>query len=65
MSRELVKGVVPVYAGLYVAQYQGHPEQFVKALRMCRLRSDGVMIFDIVHIIQYNWWKELQQGLLQ
>lgn len=54
---------VPVYAGLYVEQYKGHPEQFVKAIKMCREKSDGAMVFDIVHIIKYGWWKELQEGL--
>ena len=65
LARELTKGKVPVYAGLYVEQYKGHPEQFVKALKMCRQESDGAMVFDIVHIIQNNWWNELKQGLTE
>lgn len=66
-SAELVNkvtmGKVPVYAGLYVEQYKDHPDQFVKALRMCRAKSQGSMIFDIVHIINYGWWNELKEGL--
>lgn len=63
LVNRVVNGVAPVYAGLYVEQYKGHPEQFVKALRMCRKKSQGSMVFDIVHIINYGWWDELKKGL--
>lgn len=63
LVNKLVKGKAPVYAGLYVDQYKGHPEQFVKALKMCRAHSDGAMIFDIVHVINMGWWDELKRGL--
>ncbi|MBD1424854.1 alpha amylase family protein [Sphingobacterium arenae] len=66
-SAELVNkvtmGKTPVYAGLYVEQYKGHPDQFVKALKMCRQKSHGSMIFDIVHIINYGWWDQVKEGL--
>ncbi|MFD2552861.1 alpha amylase family protein [Sphingobacterium tabacisoli] len=66
-SAELVNkvtmGKVPVYAGLYVEQYKEHPEQFIKALKMCRSKSQGAMVFDIVHIINYGWWEQLAEGL--
>lgn len=59
----LTRGNIPVYAGLYVEQYKGNPAQFVRAMKMCREKSDGAMIFDIVHIINYGWWSELKEGL--
>jgi len=66
-SAELVNkvtmGKTPVYAGLYVEQYKDNPAQFVKALKMCRAKSQGAMIFDIVHIINYGWWDHLAVGL--
>ncbi|MCA5004380.1 alpha amylase family protein [Sphingobacterium bovistauri] len=66
-SAELVNkvtmGKTPVYAGLFVEQYKDNPAQFVKALKMCRAKSQGAMIFDIVHIINYGWWDELKEGL--
>ena len=66
-SAELVErvtmGKTPVYAGLYVEQYKDNPDQFIKALKMCRAKSQGSMIFDIVHIINYGWWDELKEGL--
>ncbi|QBQ42770.1 alpha amylase family protein [Sphingobacterium psychroaquaticum] len=66
-SAELVNkvtmGKTPVYAGLYVEQYKDNPEQFIKALQMCRAKSKGAMVFDIVHIINYGWWNHLATGL--
>jgi len=63
LSMKLTKGVTPVYAGLYVEQYKGNKQQFVDAIKMCRKISDGVMIFDIVHVINYGWWDALEAGL--
>ncbi|AKQ46575.1 S-layer protein [Rufibacter radiotolerans] len=65
MAMKITKGKVPVYAGVYVDQYKGHSEQFVKALKMCRAKSDGAMVFDIVHVINEGWWKELKRGLTE
>ncbi|QHL87591.1 family 10 glycosylhydrolase [Nibribacter ruber] len=65
MAMNIVKGKAPVYAGVYVDQYKGHPEQFVKALKMCRAKSDGAMVFDIVHVINEGWWNELKRGLTE
>ncbi|NTS43725.1 family 10 glycosylhydrolase [Flavisolibacter sp. BT320] len=65
IASRVTKGVVPVYAGLYVEQYKSDPEQFVKALKMCRAESQGAMVFDIVHIINYGWWSQLKKGLTE
>ncbi|AFD07737.1 alpha amylase family protein [Solitalea canadensis] len=62
LAVKLMNGKAPMYGGLYVDQYNGHPEQFVRAMKMCQKKSDGVMIFDIVHIINNNWWNELKEG---
>ena len=63
LVNKVTKGKTPVYAGLYVEQYKNHPTQFIKALKMCRAKSQGSMIFDIVHIINYGWWDQLKEGL--
>jgi hypothetical protein len=63
LVNKVTMGKAPIYAGLYVEQYKDHPDQFVKALKMCRAKSEGSMIFDIVHIINYGWWDELKEGL--
>jgi len=65
MAMKITKGKVPVYAGIYVEQYKKDEAQFVKALKMCRKKSDGVMVFDIVHVIEKNWWESLKRGLTE
>ncbi|MFC6997258.1 alpha amylase family protein [Rufibacter roseus] len=65
MAMKITKGKVPVYAGIYVEQYEDDREQFVKALKMCRAKSDGAMVFDIVHVINKGWWNELKRGLTE
>lgn len=63
LAMKVTKGVVPLYGGLYVDQYKDNPTQFVRAMKMCRKKTDGVMIFDVVHIINNGWWKELEEGI--
>lgn len=62
-TRQLLQGAKPFYGGLYVEDYRKNSLQFQKAVRMNLKESDGVMIFDIVHIILYDWWKELKEAL--
>ncbi len=44
------------YAGLYALSYQGHPEMFARAIGAAEASTQGVMVFDMSQIIQYNWW---------
>lgn len=62
-SKYLLKGAVPVCGGLYVEDYKQDVTQFKNAVEMSLKASDGVMIFDIVHIIRNGWWKELQEAI--
>lgn len=62
-SKYLLRGAVPVSGGLYVEDYKNDVGQFRKAVRMNLKESDGVMIFDIVHIIRNNWWNELKEAI--
>ena len=56
IAMKVVNGAVPVIGGLYVEQYDGHPEQFKRAMKMCLDKTNGLMVFDIVHIINRDWW---------
>ena len=46
-------------------QYRDHPAQFSKAVAMNLQRSDGLMVFDIMHIITMNWWNALARGIAE
>lgn len=49
--------------GLYVEDYKKDVNQFKNAVKMNLRESDGLMIFDIVHIINRNWWDALQSAI--
>ena len=61
-SRKLLCGK-PFLGGMYVETYKQDVEQFKKAVKMNLKESDGFMLFDIVHIIQRNWWDALKQAV--
>jgi len=62
LAMRVVMGAVPTYGSLYVEQYPDE-EHFAKAIEMCRMKTDGVMIFDIVHIVNRGWWDGLKAGI--
>lgn len=59
MSLEAVNGSIPVIGSLYLKDYKDHPEQFKKAIRMCKEKSKGLMLFDVVYLDEYQWWEEM------
>lgn len=61
-SRRLLQGH-PFIGGLYVEDYKRDSVQFKRAVEMNLRESDGVMIFDIVHIVDRNWWEPLRQAI--
>lgn len=63
LANKVIKGAVPVTGSLYVDQYEDNAEQFKKAVEMAYKSTDGLMIFDIVHIINKDWWDVLDEAL--
>ncbi len=65
IAMRVIKGVVPAYGSLYVQQYldKHNPQQFVRAIKADLRLTDGVMIFDVVHLDKYGWWKYAKEGL--
>src|SRR5436305_1487212 len=61
LSTKAVGDVAFVYAGLYLQDYKGSPEAFREALRAARTYSQGVMLFDLVHLEENGWWGILYQ----
>jgi uncharacterized lipoprotein YddW (UPF0748 family) len=58
VAMKVTKGEIPVYGSLYVQQYKDkeNPEQFGRAIRMCLEKTDGLMVFDLVHLENFDWW---------
>lgn len=63
LANKVIKGAVPVTGSLYVEQYEQNTGQFKKAVKMAYNKTDGLMIFDIVHIINKDWWQVLENAL--
>ncbi|WP_295938915.1 alpha amylase family protein [uncultured Alistipes sp.] len=59
----LLLGGNPFLGGMYVEDYKRDTTQFKRAVEMNLRESDGLMVFDIVHIINRNWWGPLQRAV--
>lgn len=59
VSSRVVDDAAWTYAGLYALSYQGQPDQFARALQAATASTQGVMVFDLSQIIQYDWWHVL------
>lgn len=49
--------------GILVDQFYDKPEDLTRTIEMNIKDSDGLMVFDIVHIINKNLWKEVEEGM--
>jgi uncharacterized lipoprotein YddW (UPF0748 family) len=54
-----------VYAGLQLLDYKGKPEDFRKAVQTALQFSQGVMLFDLVYLEEYDWWNILSEAFSQ
>ena len=61
-SLRAVNDAAFVYAGIQVLDYQGKPDDFKQALQMAVQSSQGVMLFDLVYVEEYNWWNILNEA---
>lgn len=65
-SCEKVKGILkgkPVIGGILGDMFYTNPSNLTRSVEMNIKASDGLMVFDIVHIINKNMWKELEEGI--
>ncbi len=65
IAYKVVEKSVPVLGSLYVRQYadKKNPQQFVKATKEVLKLTDGIMIFDVVHIEENHWWNYMKEAL--
>ena len=63
LSRQAIHGDAPFFGSLYLREYAGDPDMFVKAVDTAQNCSDGVMLFDLVYLEDYNWWQALEGTL--
>lgn len=58
-----IMGDNDVLGGVLVDQLYFDTTRLPRAIEMNLRASDGLMIFDIVHIINKNLWKEIEEGM--
>jgi uncharacterized lipoprotein YddW (UPF0748 family) len=62
LSNTAVASGAFVYGGIYVPDYAGDPDRFLRALRAAGSQSQGWMIFDLSYIDQFHWWPVLERA---
>jgi len=62
-AQRLVKDDVPVTSGLYVQVYDESPGDMREAVSLSLNQAQGLMVFDIVHLIQYDYWEQVRKGI--
>jgi uncharacterized lipoprotein YddW (UPF0748 family) len=65
VSLKALNGKTPVVASLYLKDYENNPEQFLKAIEMCKERSSGVMLFDTSHFNSFQWWNLVKMASIK
>ncbi len=63
LSNAVVNDVAFVYGALYLENYNNKPDDFARAIQVCKQSTQGVMIFDAVHLDQRGWWDVLERAL--
>ena len=63
LVKRLTCGAAPVIGSLYVEQYKEDWSQFSRAVEQVLKDTDGIMIFDIVHIINHGLWDDLEKAV--
>lgn len=59
LVEQIVMGDVPVHGGLFLFQYKDDPELFRRCMRAAYDGSDGLMLFDLIYLEDYDWWDEI------
>ncbi|MCW3062060.1 MAG: hypothetical protein JWQ02_3881 [Capsulimonas sp.] len=62
LSNRVVNDAAWTYAGIYALSYQDNPAQFQRAIKAAVGSTQGVMIFDMSQIVQYNWWDAMGEA---
>jgi hypothetical protein len=65
LSNRVVSDAAFVYASIAVSDYTGRPGPFLQALQAGLQESQGVMLFDLVYVIQNSMWGLLEQAFPQ
>lgn len=63
VANEAIDGVIPMYGAIYAENFAGQPERFKTAMQIILEKGQGMKIFDLSHVITYDWWDEINEVL--
>lgn len=58
-GKRLLQGDCKMYGSIYALNYKDIED----AAYVCLMQSDGLMVFDIVQVIQFDLWDELKRAI--
>ena len=61
VSNRVIADDTFTYASLYLLEFANNPDGFRKGIQACLETTQGVMLFDLVYLRQYDWWGILEQ----
>ncbi|HEX5323848.1 MAG TPA: alpha amylase family protein, partial [Capsulimonadaceae bacterium] len=65
LSNRIVDDHAWVYAGLYMATIGNDPAALARCLQAAAASTQGIMVFDLSQINQYNFWPVFAQAFAQ
>ena len=63
MSKHAIQGATPVIASLHIHQYRDNPSQLERAIESALQNADGLMLFDVIHLREYNFWEIVKNSI--
>lgn len=59
-AQRIIHGACKVYGTLYALN---HEDNIADAVYVCLSQSEGLMVFDIVQVIEFNQWAAIKEGI--
>jgi hypothetical protein len=63
MSKHAIQGATTVIASLHIHQYRDDTTQLERAIESALRYSDGVMLFDVIHLREYDFWELVENSI--
>lgn len=64
LSMDVVGGACPVLGSIYVLEF-ADADAFARSVIECLTETDGLMVFDLVHLENRGWWDVLRRAVSQ
>lgn len=61
-AKTVIGGDCAVYGTIYA---KNHEKNVADAVKICLTNSEGLMVFDIVQVIEFNLWDDIRKGIDQ